>query len=289
MCHPFDALRAGSEGASFATEGSPPGKCEILRTLEKRQGAHTVPVSFRENDMLAKEKATLRCNDRVLSDLSWWKREQSATFNYGKHLMSEKISPELAVEALKSGDRNEFARLVDAYSAPIYRMAMKMLSNQQDAEDVLQNTFLNAFKHIHDFEERSSLATWLYRIAANEALMMIRKQRPETTLTDTSLEDDEGEDYSPVQFVDWCCLPEDELLSSEARSRLDRAIQHLPEKLRIVFILRDLEGLSIEETSQALNLSQTAVKTRLLCARLNLREQLSSYYGERLRDRSKAI
>jgi RNA polymerase sigma-70 factor (ECF subfamily) len=131
--------------------------------------------------------------------------------------------------------------------------------------------------------------SWLYRIAANEALMMIRKQRPETTLTDTSLEDDEGEDYSPVQFVDWCCLPEDELLSSEARSRLDRAIQHLPEKLRIVFILRDLEGLSIEETSQALNLSQTAVKTRLLRARLNLREQLSSYYGERLRDRSKAI
>jgi len=163
-----------------------------------------------------------------------------------------------------------------------------MLGDQQDAEDVLQNTFLNAFKHIRSFEERSSLATWLYRIAANEALMMIRKQRHETTLTDTSLEDDEGEDYSPLQFVDWCCLPEEELLSSEARSHLDQAIQHLTEKLRIVFILRDLEGLSIEETSQVLNLSQTAVKTRLLRARLNLREQLSCYYGERLRDRSKA-
>ena len=188
----------------------------------------------------------------------------------------------------KSGDRDEFAQLVDAYSGPIYRMAMKMLGDGQDAEDVLQNTFLNAFKHIRSFVGRSTLATWLYRIAANEALMMIRKQRPETTLTDTSLEDDEGEDYSPVQFVDWCCLPEDELLSSEARSRLDRAIQRLPERLRIVFILRDLEGLSIEETSQALDLSQTAVKTRLLRARLNLREQLSSYYGERLQNRSKA-
>jgi len=202
--------------------------------------------------------------------------------------MIEKITPEILVEALKSGDRNEFARLVDAYSGPIYRMALKMLGDQQDAEDVLQNTFLNAFKHIRSFEERSSLATWLYRIAANEALMMIRKQRHETTLTDTSLEDDEGEDYSPLQFVDWCCLPEEELLSSEARSHLDQAIQHLTEKLRIVFILRDLEGLSIEETSQVLNLSQTAVKTRLLRARLNLREQLSCYYGERLRDRSKA-
>ena len=201
--------------------------------------------------------------------------------------MIEKTPPELSLDALKSGDRDEFARLVDVYSVPIYRLAIKMLGDQQDAEDMLQNTFLNAFKHIRSFEERSSLATWLYRIAANEALMMIRKQRPETNLTDTSLEDDEGEDYSPVQFVDWCCLPEDELLSSEARNRLDQAIQRLPERLRIVFILRDLEGLSIEETSQALDLSQTAVKTRLLRARLNLREQLSSYYGERLQDRSK--
>jgi RNA polymerase sigma-70 factor (ECF subfamily) len=201
--------------------------------------------------------------------------------------MIEKTPPELSLDALKSGDRDEFARLVDVYSVPIYRLAIKMLGDQQDAEDMLQNTFLNAFKHIRSFEERSSLATWLYRIAANEALMMIRKQRPETNLTDTSLEDDEGEDYSPVQFVDWCCLPEDELLSSESRSRLDQAIQRLPERLRIVFILRDLEGLSIEETSQALDKSQTAVKTRLLRARLNLREQLSSYYGERLQDRSK--
>ena len=201
--------------------------------------------------------------------------------------MIEKTPPESSLDALKSGDRDEFARLEAVFSGPIYRLAIKMLGDQQDAEDVLQNTFLNAFKHISNFEEHSSLATWLYRIAANEALMMIRKQRPETILTDISAKDDESEDFSPVQLVDWCCLPEDELLSSEARSRLDQAIQHLPERLRIVFILRDLEGLSIEETSQARDLSQTAVKTHLLRARLNLREQLSSYYGERLQDRSK--
>jgi RNA polymerase sigma-70 factor (ECF subfamily) len=201
--------------------------------------------------------------------------------------MSDKKPPDISLEALRDGNRDEFARLVDAYSGAIYRLAMKVLGDDQDAEDVLQNTFLNAFKHISGFEERASLSTWLYRIAANEALMLIRKRRPETTLTDTATEDDEGKDYSPVQFVDWCCLPEDELLSTESKRYLDKAIHRLPEKLRIVFILRDLEGLSIEETSQALELSQTAVKTRLLRARLNLREQLSSYYGERLQDRSK--
>jgi len=202
--------------------------------------------------------------------------------------MTQTLPQSPSISALKSGDREEFVRLVDRFSAPIYRLAMKMLGNQQDAEDVLQNTFLNAFKHIHSFEERSSLSTWLYRIASNEALMMIRKRRPETTMADFSPEKDEDEVYSPIQFVDWCCLPEDEFLSSEARLALDRAIQRLPDKLRIVFILRDLDGLSIEETSQVLDLSQTAVKTRLLRARLNLREQLSSYYGNRLQKRSKA-
>jgi len=202
--------------------------------------------------------------------------------------MTQTLPQSPSISALKSGDREEFVRLVDRFSAPIYRLAMKMLGNQQDAEDVLQNTFLNAFKHIHSFEERSSLSTWLYRIASNEALMMIRKRRPETTMADFSPEKDEDEVYSPIQFVDWCCLPEDEFLSSEARLALDRAIQRLPDKLRIVFILRDLDGLSIEETSQVLDLSQTAVKTRLLRARLTLREQLSSYYGNRLQKRSKA-
>jgi len=202
--------------------------------------------------------------------------------------MTQTLPQSPSISALKSGDREEFVRLVDRFSAPIYRLAMKMLGNQQDAEDVLQNTFLNAFKHIHSFEERSSLSTWLYRIASNEALMMIRKRRPETTMADFSPEKDEDEVYSPIQFVDWCCLPEDEFLSSEARLALDRAIQRLPDKLRIVFILRDLDGLSIDETSQVLDLSQTAVKTRLLRARLNLREQLSSYYGNRLQKRSKA-
>jgi RNA polymerase sigma-70 factor (ECF subfamily) len=157
-----------------------------------------------------------------------------------------------------------------------------MLGNEPDAEDVLQNTFLKAFQHIGGFEGRSSLSTWLYRIASNEALMMLRKRRSETIFTDTAAEEDDDRISNPVEFTDWCCLPEEELLSTESKAALDRAVQHLPETLRIVFVLRDIENLSIHETSQALGLSETAVKTRLLRARLRLREELSSYYAERL-------
>jgi len=169
---------------------------------------------------------------------------------------------------------------MDAYSTPIYRLALKMLADPQDAEDALQTTFLKAFQHIGEFEGRSSLSTWLYRIAANEALMLLRRKRPELPLDE---EPDEGEALPrPFQFADWGHLPERELLSGEAKKQFDRAVQKLPEKLRIVFLLRDMEGLSIKETSEALNLSETAVKTRLLRARLNLREALSSYFAERL-------
>lgn len=200
--------------------------------------------------------------------------------------MIEKIT-EISVEALRAGDREEFSRLVDTYSGRIYRLAYKMLGIPTDAEDVLQNTFLKAFQHLKDFEGRSSLSTWLYRIASNEALMLLRKHRPEIILSDIVPEDDDNSDYFPVQFTDWCCLPEDEFLSSESQAALDRAVRHLPETQRIVFVLRDIEGLSIQETSQALNLSETAVKTRLLRARLRLREELSIYYSERLEKRRK--
>lgn len=194
---------------------------------------------------------------------------------------------EISIEALRLGDRHEFARLVDVYSGPLYRLALKMLGNAPDAEDALQNTFLKAFQHLDKFEGRSSLSTWLYRIASNEALMLLRKRHPETTFSDVTSQDEDNQDYEPVQFTDWCCLPEEELLSTEARTALDRAVGHLPETLRIVFVLRDIEDLSIQETSQVLGLSETAVKTRLLRARLRLREELSSYYGNRLNKRSK--
>ncbi len=200
--------------------------------------------------------------------------------------MIETATQDISVKALQAGDRAEFARLVDAYSGPIYRLGLRMLGREQDAEDVLQNTFLQALTHIATFEGRSSLSTWLYRIAANEALMLLRRKRPEVNIDDNDADDDEN-DVSPAQFVDWGALPEEELLSSEGKKALDQAIQDLPETLRMVFILRDVQDLSIRDTADALGLTETNVKTRLLRARLHLREQLSVYYGERMNQEKK--
>lgn len=191
--------------------------------------------------------------------------------------MSEQLQQTFSIEALRSGDRDEFARLVDAYSGPIYRLGLRMLGREQDAEDVLQNTFVKILQHIKGFEQRSSLSTWIYRIASNEALMMLRKMRPEVNLDEQG--DNDDEDFMPVQFVDWGALPGEILESKEAKDYLEKAIKGLPEPMRVVFILRDIEGLSIKETSDALNLTETNVKTRLLRARLNLREKLSVYFS----------
>ncbi len=187
-------------------------------------------------------------------------------------------SQALSLEALRSQDRAEFARMVDAYSGIVYRLAVKMLDNSQDAEDVLQETFLKAYKGLPKFDGRSSLSTWLYRIASNEALMLLRKRKVQFISIEEPLETEE-EEQNPLEIVDWCCMPESELLSTEARRHLDQAIESLSPNLRIVFLLRDIEGLSTEETGQALNLSETAVKTRLSRARLRLRERLTDYYG----------
>ena len=198
--------------------------------------------------------------------------------------MDRTMPNEISLEKLIAGDRAEFARLVDLYSNSIYRLGLKMLGNPQDAEDVLQNTFLNALTHLASFEGRSGIATWLYRIAANEALMLIRRRKPEVSLEPEPREGEAGciEALNPTVFADWSGLPEDELLSIEGKNLLDTTIQSLPEALRIVFVLRDVEGLPIRETAETLNLTETNVKTRLLRARMYLRERLSTYYAEHL-------
>ena len=194
--------------------------------------------------------------------------------------MSKEIPPKLfSLEALRKGDRSEFARLVETYSPMIYRLGLKMLDNTQDVEDMLQETFIKTYRHLSDFDGRSSLSTWLYRIATNEALMTLRRKRPDTISFDEPLAD-EAEPQEPLQIVDWCCMPEEELMSAEGRAYLDKAVASLPASLRVVFLLRDIEGLSTRESAEVLNLSEMAVKTRLSRARLQLRETLSTYYGE---------
>jgi RNA polymerase sigma-70 factor (ECF subfamily) len=121
----------------------------------------------------------------------------------------------------------------------------------------------------------------LYRIAVNEALMSMRRGKPEVNIDDT-VSNEEIDDFSPTQFVDWGGLPEEVLLSDEGKKVLDHAIQNLPENLRTVFLLRDIEELSIKDTAEALGLTESNVKIRLLRARLSLRDQLSIYYGERI-------
>lgn len=183
---------------------------------------------------------------------------------------------------LQAGDKAEFARVVEAHSEKIYRLALKMLGNEQDAEDILQETFIKAYRNLEDFKGRSKISTWLYRIATNEALMLIRARKEKTTSLQKEQLSDDGQVYSSLKLVDWCCLPEQELLSSEAIAYLDRAVDQLPEGMRAAFVLRDIEGLSTRETAQVLEISESAAKTRLSRARLRLRELLSGYYGQKV-------
>jgi RNA polymerase sigma-70 factor (ECF subfamily) len=196
-------------------------------------------------------------------------------------MINEESEP-LNLKKLQSGDTEELTKMVQQYSDPIYRVALRMLNDQAEAEDVLQETFIKALRSLENFEGRSNLSTWLYRIAVNESLMVIRKRKPEISIKQDDAGDEENEEISVSQIVDWCCLPESEFLTNETRGVLADAIQKLPENLRTVFILRDIEGLSIIETAQALELTETNVKTRLLRARMKLREELSVYFGERL-------
>lgn len=163
----------------------------------------------------------------------------------------------------------------------IYRLAVKMLHDPQDAEDILQETFVKAYRYLGDFDGRSNLSTWLYRIATNEALMFLRRRRfGQVSIDDPS--DGAEQDAEPLQILDWCCIPEAELMSDEARQTMQQAIDTLPESLRTVFLLRDVEGLSTREVSQVLDLSEVAVKTRLSRARLRMREHLTAYFGEKV-------
>lgn len=196
-------------------------------------------------------------------------------------MSKDRHAEDFSLQALQAGDRTEFARLVEAYSPLIYRLGLKMLKNPQDAEDILQETFIKAYHHLGNFNGRSRISTWLYRIATNEALMLLRRKRPHALSVDEPWENETAE-QEPLQIKDWCCLPEEELMSDEARDYLDLAVDNLPASLRVVFLLREIDRLSTRETAEVLDLSEAAVKTRLSRARLRLREDLTAYFGEKL-------
>jgi RNA polymerase sigma-70 factor (ECF subfamily) len=182
---------------------------------------------------------------------------------------------------LKQGDREAFTTLVEEYSPKLYRLALRMSNDPYEAEDILQETFLKAYKGIAKFKGQAAISTWLYRIATNEALMRLRKKQPEYVTIDEPIEMPDGK-LITRDIKDWCCLPEAEFMTGEAQEKLDQAVAELSPALRSTFILRDLQGLSTRETAEILEISEAAIKTRLLRARLQLRESLSNYFEERV-------
>lgn len=181
------------------------------------------------------------------------------------------------VAQARKGDDRAFAELVKRYEAKIFRLAQHITQNREDAEDVLQETFLRAYEHLDQFQGNSKFYTWIVRIAVNQALMKLRRRRTDKSVSlDETI--DTGEDTVTREIAAWDEDPEQRFSREELGEILDSAIQTLAPTYRSVFLLRDVDDLSTEETAEALGLSVPAVKSRLLRARLQLREKLTRYF-----------
>ncbi|MEJ2048361.1 MAG: sigma-70 family RNA polymerase sigma factor [Calditrichota bacterium] len=188
---------------------------------------------------------------------------------------------ELVAQA-KKGDQAAFTQLVEFFSERVYNLGLRILKNPDDAEDVLQETFLAVYEKIDSFDGRSNFFTWLYRIATNFAFMKLRKDK-RTIYTDQDMEV-QFDNPEQVRIHEWQDIPLKDMLNEEFRKRLDDAVDQLPEIYRSVFILRDLENMSIKETSKILDITESNVKIRLKRARLYLREQLAQYMTEYVKE-----
>lgn len=183
------------------------------------------------------------------------------------------------VRASKDGDVAAFEELVKRYDRKLFRIAQHLVHNREDAEDVVQEAFLKAFQHLGQFQEKSKFSTWLIRITMNQSLMKLRKLRP---VKEVSLDNDfqREEDHIPIEVPDWAPDPERLYQAAELREILRKTLQELGAGLRVVFVLRDIEGLSLEQTAEALNLTVAATKARASRARLQLRDRLSRYFNQ---------
>jgi RNA polymerase sigma-70 factor (ECF subfamily) len=186
--------------------------------------------------------------------------------------------PDVAlVERVRAGDVAAFDTLVRKYERQVFRIAQHITQNREDAEDVMQDAFLKAYEKLDQFQGNSKFYTWLVRIAVNESLMRLRRRRTGKMVSiDEDVETDEGS--VPRDLANWAPDPEQNYSQAELGEILRKTIQGLPPGFRVVFALRDVEGLSTEETAETLGLSIPAVKSRLLRARLQLRERLSRYF-----------
>ena len=190
-------------------------------------------------------------------------REQSAQTAHESEL----------IQRVKSGEHDLFYQLIQPYEGRVFATAMAILRNEADAEDIAQDAILKAFRHISTFRGEAKFSTWLLQITINEARM--RKRRMTIRAMESINETDEKDDYRPREFADWREIPSESLERKEVRNALTAALNTLEEKYRSVFVMRDIQHMSIEETSKVLDITQAAVKTRLLRARLMLRDLLS--------------
>jgi RNA polymerase sigma-70 factor (ECF subfamily) len=174
---------------------------------------------------------------------------------------------------VKAGEHDLFYQLIQPYEGRVFAAAMAILKNEADAEDIAQDSILKAFRHISQFRGEAKFSTWLIQITINEARM--RKRRMTIRAMESINEADEEGDYRPREFADWREIPSESLERKEVRNALMAALNTLEEKYRSVFVMRDIQHLNIEETSKVLDITQAAVKTRLLRARLMLRDLLS--------------
>ena len=181
------------------------------------------------------------------------------------------------VQEAKAGNYSAFEELVNRYEKKIYRLALNITRHREDAEDVLQEAFMKSFQHLENFREGSRFYTWLVRIAVNEGLMKLRKRRTSRLVQVQEATDKEGQ-VVPREFVDWGPNPEELYERSELEEILQKAVDSLSPNFRNVFLLRDVEKLSTEETADVLEVSIGAVKARLFRARLQLREELSKVF-----------
>jgi RNA polymerase sigma-70 factor, ECF subfamily len=183
------------------------------------------------------------------------------------------------VHATQNGDTSAFEQLVGRYDRKLFRIAEHVTRNREDSEDVVQESFLKAFQHLGEFREHSQFSTWLFRITVNQALMKLRKRR---TTKDVSLDEDfqAAEDILPREIADWTPNPEELYRAFELRDILIKTLEELQPILRTVFVLRDIEELSVDQTAEVLAVSPAAVKARLWRARLQLRELLSEYFSK---------
>src|SRR5579871_2286088 len=191
---------------------------------------------------------------------------------------AEQPNEAMLIRRVRDGERDLFYELIRPYERRVFAAAFAILRNEADAEDAAQEAMLKAFKHIRQFRGESRISTWLIQITVNEARMRRRKEHAEIMEPIEEREDQEG-NYTPRDFADWREIPLEALERKEVRQKLAEALASLGEKYREVFVLRDMQHLSIEETSKALGISTGSVKTRLLRARLMLRDLLAPGFG----------